>query len=342
VRLSWQEVFAAGVVLTVNLQDVWKQVVTTLPRAAHFSVLRSAALGSSVSLFGLFLILQMAARNVQRGWREESASPRLLWLQRTFCTPVLWRRLFRRWMRRKLERNPIGWLEQRTWSARVVTWSWLAAMICLLSYGVAEINPYSGSGFTDIAVFMAWLLAGSMAMTAAGSFRRERETGVLELLLVSPLKVGQIIGGRLRGLWGQFLPAIVLLFGSWLYLANMRVGFGRSNADDEPLAMLFFAGAFFTLPVVGLYCSLRWNNFITAVVCTFGLGVLPFFLTALLSGLLEDYASGNSLSQGGRWQNFFGFHIEFSTVVAQVLIAGLLAFQLHQKLSTRSFVFEPG
>ncbi len=73
---------------------------------------------------------------------------------------------------------------------------------------------------------MAWLLLGNLALSAAGSFRRERENGVLELLLISPLDESQIVGGRLRGLWAQFLPAWALLMGVWLYFQTV---FGDNN-----------------------------------------------------------------------------------------------------------------
>ena len=56
-------------------------------------------------------------------------------------------------------------------------------------------------------------------MNSSSSFRRERETRVLELLLVSPINEWQIILGRLRGLWTQFLPSLALLLGGWAYLA---------------------------------------------------------------------------------------------------------------------------
>jgi len=59
-----------------------------------------------------------------------------------------------------------------------------------------------------------------MAGSAAGSFRRERDTGVLELLLVAPLRESQLIGGRLRALWGRFLPSIILLCGVWIYVGT--------------------------------------------------------------------------------------------------------------------------
>ncbi len=147
----------------------------------------------------------VAGAKTRRSWQEEPPSRRQVWLQRTFCTPVLWVAFFRRWMRWKLERNPIGWLEQRTWSGRLVTWGWFAVLISIYSAVLTD-HQFLMNG-DDLQETMAWLLAGSMAMSAAGSFRRERDTGVLELLLVSPLGENQIISGRLGGLWSQFLPA---------------------------------------------------------------------------------------------------------------------------------------
>ena len=95
-------------------------------------------------------------------------------------------------------------------------------------------------------------------MNAAGSFRRERETGVLELLLVSPLNEWQIIGGRLRGLWGQFLPAMVALGSIWLYSVSVF------PTDGESGWLVFVLSSFLTLPVIGLYFSLRRANFMSA------------------------------------------------------------------------------
>ena len=66
-------------------------------------------------------------------WQEEPPSRRQVWWQRTFCTPVLWVSLLRRWMRWKLEHNPIGGSDQRTWSGRLVTWGWFAVIISIYS-----------------------------------------------------------------------------------------------------------------------------------------------------------------------------------------------------------------
>jgi len=79
----------------------------------------------------LVLAVVVAGHKTRRSWQDETASARRLWWRRKLCTPVFWLGFFRRWMRRKLERNPIGWLEQRTWSGRLVTWGWFAVLIAI-------------------------------------------------------------------------------------------------------------------------------------------------------------------------------------------------------------------
>jgi len=58
-------------------------------------------------------------------------------------------------------------------------------------------------------------------MSAAGSFRRERESGVLELLLVSPLGEGEIISGRFARVVEPISPGFCLLLGLWAYFTNL-------------------------------------------------------------------------------------------------------------------------
>jgi ABC-type transport system involved in cytochrome c biogenesis permease component len=54
------------------------------------------------------------------------------------------------------------------------------------------------------------------AYTYAGvnGFLQEKKSGALELILVSPISVNQIIFGRVWGLWKQFLPSI-FCFAFW-------------------------------------------------------------------------------------------------------------------------------
>jgi hypothetical protein len=264
-----------------------------------------------------------AGAKTRRSWQEEPPSERQVWFRQTFCTPVLWLAFFRRWMRRKLERNPIGWLEQRTWSGRLVTWGWLAVLVSIDSLALTD--PRGANEFQKV---MAWLVAGSVAMSAAGSFRRERETGVLELLLVSPLRESQIISGRLRGLWGQFLPTAGLLLVVWAYL---------STFVPEPSGarvLFFFAVTFLSLPVLGLYFSLRCRDFITASLATLAVGLLlPLVLPALVQAMWRSYVfSGPQFS----WD----MRPCLSAAGYQVLLAAFCWNRLYCRLKKRAFALQ--
>jgi ABC-type transport system involved in multi-copper enzyme maturation permease subunit len=197
---------------------------------------------------------------------------------------MFWVAFLRGWMGRKLERNPVGWLEQRSWSGRIVMWGWFAMMISFYSFALTDGSPRR---ILVIQGYMAWLLIAGMTVSAVGSFRREREAGVLELLLVSPITESQIIFGRLRGLWGQFMPAMVLLLGVWVYFDNLY----SSMYVPEPASVWFFIFAFLTMPVIGLYYSLRKSSFFSAFLFAMWMGaLLPVGLKALLLYFFEGGA----------------------------------------------------
>jgi ABC-type transport system involved in multi-copper enzyme maturation permease subunit len=240
------------------------------------------------SLFALGAAILVAGAKTRRVWQEGPPSPQQVWLQATFCRPILWVGFLRHWMRWKLEHNPIGWLGQRTWSGRLVTWGWFAVIISLYSAVLTDRDFFHGYSTMQRAI--AWLLAVTIAMSAAGSFQRERETGVLELLLVSPLGESVIIWGRLRGLWGQFLPAVATLLGIWLYFSGIL----GTGTDGE--VILFHAAAFATLPVIGLYFSLRCHTFIGAFLSTLAIGlVVPLAVPFLLARALAAAVSAPSI-----------------------------------------------
>jgi ABC-type transport system involved in multi-copper enzyme maturation permease subunit len=267
-------------------------------------ILWTMSLLASFSVLLLLLAIALAGRNTSRVWREEPPSKLQVWCERTFFTPRFLLSFFRRWMLRQIERNPIGWLERRRWSGRLVTWAWFAVVITVYSTALGDRHLFRGLYFLQNAI--GWLLAGSIAISAAGSFRRERETGVLELLLVSPLKEGQIISGRLRGLWGQFLPAFGLLFALWIYFNSL---FGEPGLDG----IVFHLGTFLALPVIGLYFSLRCRNFMAA------------FLLTLVSGLfLPILMTGQSFP---------------AAACVQILIAYFFAEALYRNLKKRAFRF---
>jgi ABC-type transport system involved in multi-copper enzyme maturation permease subunit len=256
----------------------------------------------------------VAGRRTRHVWQEEPPSKTQLWWEKILFTPRFWLSFFRRWMSRQIERNPIGWLERRRWSGRLMTWTWLAVVISIYSIVLRERNFFRG--VDDLQNAIAWLLAGCIAISAAGSFRRERETGVLELLLISPLNEAQIISGRLRGLWGQFLPAFATLFVLWIYLNSFL-------ERSHPETILFHLSTFLSLPMIGLYFSLRCRNFLTALLLTLSAGLLlPMILAAM-------------------W-NPNGVRASEAAACVQVITAYFLATALYRRLKNRSFRYVHG
>lgn len=325
------DVFAEGAFLfATNGQEIWDEILSSSSKSVCTAFLCGIGGMSLLSVIALRLIIQLAARNVRRNWQEKPPSEFQLWWEKKFCKPVVMLSIFKRWMKFKLERNPIGWLEVRTWSGRLVIWGWFAVMVSIMTIAFWDGNLYQ-TRFHEIQSFMGWLLVLSIASSAAGSFQRERETGVLELLLVAPLRIKEIINGRLRGLWGQFLPAILLLLGVWYYWANT---FERSR---EFISIWFFATTFVTLPVIGLYCSLSSKNFIAALLRTFLWGVvLPMFAPDLLKRTIMiaiEYPFA-----GGFWPRHF--RTGLGTMIFQLAFAAFFWQRLFRNLNKRTFSFE--
>lgn len=284
-----------------------------------------AAVLFAFSLLGLVVVIAMAGAKTRRIWREPPPSAQQIWLQRTFCTPVVWIGFFRQWMKRKLETNPIGWLEQRTWSGRLITWGWLAVVISL--YSIILTDPSFFQRTSDPQNILGWLLVLSMAISTAGSFRRERESGVLELLLVSPIGERTIISGRLRGLWGQFLPAFGLLLVIWFYLGSISL----TRAADGG-SIVFYATTFFALPIIGLYFSLKCRTFMTALLAAIGLG----FVIPLIVGTILAFWWVNFIASSG-YASVDIKETSWYVAMVQAGVAVVCWYRLHDRLKTRSF-----
>lgn len=295
-------------------------------------IVTAISIASMVSISVLVFAVLFAARRIRRAWRDQPPSASVEKMERAFLRPVIGKGFLHRWMQRKLERNPIGWLEQRQWSGRMVTWVWLAIIITLYSIVMTD-SRYAnfflrGSG---IQMVVCWLLMLSMAVTAAGSFRRERETGVLELLLVSPLTARQIINGRLRGLWGQFLPALVALLGIALYLLLLFHGTSFGNPDLGYVDLWFFAITFWVTPVIGLYFSVRCRHYLAGVLLTLGMAmVLPIVLSSIVRAGVDQADLGD----------FSEVRNEHLAWFFQLLVAAYLNVALHRKLERRQFPLE--
>ncbi len=312
-----------GFACAANSGDFWQRLMSS-SRGGPWPVLRAYAWLAVTSSLVLLLWISIAAWRVRRVWREEPASARVQWLEHKLFTPIVLRPVLGRWLRWQLRRNPIGWLEQRSWSGRLVVWSWFAVVICIYSSLFSNLALYQ-RGFHDVQRFLAALLAGSIALSAAGSFRRERESGVLELLLISPIGEWQLIAGRVRGLWMQFLPAVVLLIIVWLYGATFL------STDSEVGSVVIYGVAFATLPVLGLYYSLARTNYIASLLWTLMMGVVVPAAVGRLAIMCYGEFSESTLLETLS---------PYAPSALQLALASLFAWRLYHNLRHRKFALE--
>ncbi len=322
-----EALLTGALIMISGADDIWAMAATRFSPLAQRGAVVALAAVTVLTLLAAWGLMLLAARSVSRRWQEQSRSARMEKLERIFCTPMFWESLLRRWMRWKLNRNPIGWLEQRTWSGRLVMWSWLAVLVAFYST-LLSTRGYYLRHFQPIQVALAWLLMVSVAATAAGSFRRERESGVLELLLVSPLNSWQIIAGRVRGMWAQFTPAIALLIGVWVFVSTFE-------PEVSGWEGMWFSISFLTLPVIGLYYSLAKTHFLSAFVWTLLMGYLFPILLANV-GMIQRMIL---------WQLGFPAVNLVRTVVPiwallQIVLAIGFGHLLHRDLEQRRFALE--
>src|SRR6185369_13158550 len=167
--------------------------------------------------FGAALVLLaatwMGARRIEKSWQETSMDGSTSELREEYFTPRFGVDAFERRLSRTLSSNPVGWLQQYSTSARMVKWGWCLGIIVVEIIFSSNTNDLYGAQ-----AGLGLILLLGLTFSATGSFREELETGAFELLLVTPLRERQIIMGRLRGLWRQFLPAILLYGAGSIYL----------------------------------------------------------------------------------------------------------------------------
>jgi ABC-type transport system involved in multi-copper enzyme maturation permease subunit len=271
------------------------------------------------------LVLLFAAGRLKSSWQDNPPSPRQLWFRKTFCTPRFWTGLLRRRNQSRLSRNPVGWLQQYSWSARLGKWGWCAVIIAIVSWFLA-------ADFEILRGACVWLKSAmliSMAFSAVGSFQREKQNGALELLLVTPLREKQIIFGRLWGIWGQFLPAFGILLLTAFSVSGFY-GYGSYFRMNMELNIPAAIRDFIIVPVVGLYLAMRLKNFMAAWILTCALTLfLPLLAPELIMQTLFHsgfYSYGNTTKTIAR----------LGTLVMVALGFGSLSL-LYSQLKNRTF-----
>jgi ABC-type transport system involved in multi-copper enzyme maturation permease subunit len=232
--------------------------------------------------------------------------------RRRFLTPVIGRRMLRRWQQRVLDRNPLAWLEYRTAWSRAGRW---AALLLLLAVETGLLVLYPVWGYSAIPASSQYCLLNAvlilMTLKSASSFWLEREQNAFELLLVAPIRESRLVLGRLLAVYGYFAPLLVtlLLFDGILWWLGESV-FQRG----DPPAVISYGTAWASIasvPATGLFFALRSKSLLAALAWTVSLAiVLPAILMPALQSMswyaakkwgwdiaytLQDIASGATL-----------------------------------------------
>lgn len=174
------------------------------------------------------------------------------------------------------ERDPVGWIYQRDrW--KMSRWLWAGGALTMV-YMVIR----SGQAGPELWIVIAALV---LAITLAGSvsLARERQNGVLELVLVTPLSLDQILGSRIRSVWQQFSPAVfATVVPLWVSLLWSGVDVLGPHWEIASYAIVL-PSSLLILPPLSVYCSLRTRTFLAGWLLACALGVaLPLFLGILV------------------------------------------------------------
>jgi ABC-type transport system involved in cytochrome c biogenesis permease component len=269
-----------------------------------------AAVYFTVAVF--WIVMAASVRVLRDTWDQDAAAPEQPKWVAMFSGSEFWQTIFH-WERSKtLDRNPMAWLQEYSWTARLTKWGWCLA-IFVAEHFIMFIFPGWQPQLTAV-------VALGVAFSATGSFRRERQTGLLEILLVTPLTVRQLMVGRLWGVFSHFCPALAVLIVCWNgdRLLNHREFYGNPFYLAIPNPLGFLA-----LMVVGLYMSL-WR--------------LNFFVVWLLAWTLAFLLPSFAAVALDRFQGMNPFHIIALTSTYQLLLAVACWFLLRRNLEQRKFI----
>jgi ABC-type Na+ efflux pump permease subunit len=178
-----------------------------------------------------------------------------------------------------------------------------------------------------------------MAFSAADSFRAERETGALELLLVTPLRVRQVITGRLFGVWGQYALVFGLLASMWWYTGSWgALGWRRSDLPEAWVQILMLViSTYLLLPLVGMHQSLLRKHFVTSWLLTLTLGlIIPLGVPGSLFYALDFLEYQTGLSRG---EPILSQLLPYA-IGLQLFFAGRAAVGLFRNLDGRQFALK--
>lgn len=309
----------------LGLQGAWAGVSETM-----FNVMLATNL--VLALIGSYVALGLTAAKIRAKRNEEGESERRRWFRTVFLTPRYWKDYFRRSMGRRLERNPLVWLEYRSAWRRSARWMLVLALVTAETH-VVMISTRTG----DLMLFQALLglvITLFVGVTSAGSFKVEKESGAFELLLVAPLKEEAIIFDRIKAVWAYYKP-LFLTWAAFLWFVAVNFPYASFLQLGSVIGgtLLSTLLSMYTLPLAGLYFAMRLKNYLSILLATLLTGaILPLFGWMWMKGAFSYLVWGTS-----GFYALEGFPYELAILATHVVLWVKLHANVYGLLKGREF-----
>lgn len=289
-----------------------------------------------------------ASLYLPRVWHEKGETSKsrgeISWLRRLrFGSRVV--RLTKRWL---LDLNPFYWLSNRDRLPRLLATSivgiFFAIWICCF-FGCYSSSSRTRDTCFGIVIFMGYglhqVLKALVAIEASRRLSDDRQSGALELLLVTPLSSSDILSGQRRALqqtyrWPVLVVALTNL--CLLLLITGKNPLRMSGTDQVVFLEIFICGAVllpldaFALGWIGMSMAMKKRGHHRAIFATLARVMLPPWLAVMIFFFLGiggiHWSSGDMIVVIGLW--FLG------CVVVNLVQAGAAANGLPRLLRQRS------
>jgi ABC-type transport system involved in multi-copper enzyme maturation permease subunit len=276
------------------------------------------------SVLATWLAFWFAARHVRRFSAERVPTAQQV-ARRQFWLGARRNPRQKQLLRSRLQRNPVLWLYTCQPGMGLDRWGW-CLVILLVWLGMATTLGIENSNWGPVVFTVPPLLVLAMAFAAAVSFRREMESGLLELLLVTPLPPAKLLKARVRSLYGAFLPSLAMSTGLsllWLFFQD-----GNSASGLATLAASW--SSFLLLPWIGARIAVRRVNPLAA-------WALTLLLAVGLPALLGRAVGRMELPQGMIDDGLAASYFLTAFVLLQSAIATACGFATVSDLTSRRF-----
>ena len=257
------------------------------------------------NLAGCGALLILTSLLVPRTWQERSRKPAAT--QRGYVARYGSSRRRLALRRKLLGREPVLWLGCRERWQSLAIWTLALFMVLAIGVGIA-LTQYLGASFGML--WMAWSSVGWMfsaglylltASQAGRFFIDARRSGLMELLLVSPLPAKQIVRGNWLALLRIFGMPLFIIFamnmtGSILSQEALSGTAIRVSGLQPNLAVAIVSTTATTVTTIVNLVALGWfgmwmgmtskNNNLATLKALLFVQIVPWFVISVASGIL--------------------------------------------------------